>query len=317
MNFLVISNSNTGSIVVKRLKEEDHNVYYVNPFHRNNGISALPSIYRCLSSSIDCAIICDTGFTKENSLLQQKKIPTFGGQAFQDQLELDKEKQQLLCKQYKIRLLKETTKILYPLSTEIWFCNGEPLYQYLNYVKQYKFLAGDLGLDVDCESVVMWSNLDRNVEAVNRIFQAGLFDFLLAIKYTGIFSLDAYISKDDLYPYVFNIIPRLQAGPLSCMLELYNGKFGNLIADLLCNKPQSIILQDKIAIGVAVSQPPYPYGNYGLYKYITSVGDDWVLIRKDIARQIKEITLPNIQYRIDGGIQANCLNDMARNGYKN
>ena len=315
MNILVIASSSTGTILVNRLIKEEHNVYYVNPFHRSNGISSIPSVYRCINNSIDFAVICDVGFDREYFLLQQKKIPTLGGSPFQVKLELDKEIQKQLCKQYKIRWLKETTNSLCPLTTEIWFCNGEPLYQYINYIKQNRFLTGDLGVEVDCESAVYWSNIHRGVESVERIFQQGLFDFLNAIKYTGLFALDACLSKDDLYPYVFNIIPRLQAGPLSCMLSLYNDSFGNLLGDLLSNKSHSIILQDKIAIGVAISQPPYPYGDNGLYKYIVSTGDDWKCIRKDIAKQIKEIKIPNLQYRIDGGIQAEYLDDLRKHSY--
>jgi hypothetical protein len=315
LDILVISSSYTGTLLTKRLIEEGNNVYYVNPFHRSNGITSLPSVYRCLSSHIDFAIICDTGFTKENYILSQKNIPVFGGSEFQEKVELDKEIQITLCKRYKIRWLKSTTKYKYPLSTEIWFACGEPLYQYINYIKQYRFLAGDLGVEVDGESIVYWSNLDRNVESVHRIFENGLFDFLKAIKYTGIFSLDAFISEDDLYPYVFNIIPRLQIPTLSCMLELYNGKFGNLIINLLQNKQPSIILRDKIAISVAVSNPPYPYGNYGLVKYVTSSGNDWIAVRKEIAKQIKEIEGPMLQYRVDGGLQASYLEELKKYKY--
>lgn len=319
MKFLVLSNDYTGTVVCKRLKQEGHEYLYINPFHRNNGINTTTNIYVAIQQKPDAAIICNTGFTVQHQLLKSKNIPVFGGTLFQEQVELEEQIMYKICKEYHIRLLKDTTKIAYPLSTEIWFSCGDPLYQYINYIKQNKFLAGDLGQDVDGESVVLWSNPTREVEAVKRIFENGLFDILKVIKYTGVFALDAYISEDDHYPYIVKIIPRLQAPVLVAMLELFDGNFGQLINQILENRLPSIILSEKIAISVAVSQPPYPFENSGLIKYVVGSNLDWMLARKQIASQLKEMTssIKNIQFRIDGGIQGQHLNELRTIGYYN
>lgn len=317
MNFLVLSNSITGSILCHRLESEGHKYFYVNPFHRSNGISTIHNIYSAINNHIDAAIICDTGFTKENYILSQKGIPILGGTIFQDKLELDAEYLPKFLKQYNIRLLKPTTKKLLPISTELWFSDGNPLYQYLGYIKQTKFLAGDLGVDVDCESLVYWGYENRCVEAVKRIFEGGLFDILKEINYTGIMSFDSYVSEDDSYPYVFKAIPRLQAAPLLCMLELYVDNFGNFLLDLLHKESPTLLLKEDIAIAVAVSNPPYPYNQEGFIKYLVSSDIDWITARNKIGKEIKELSIPNIQYRIDAGYQAKYLDELKRINYLN
>lgn len=317
MNFLVLAKDYTGSVVINRLQSEGHTTYYVNPFHRDNGIATITNIHLALSNHIDCCIVCSSGFTMEATIIRNKGIPTIGGTEFQDKLELDPEVLIRLCKLYNIRYLKESTKVNCPLSTEIWFANGDPLYQYFNYIKQYKFLAGDLGLDINGETVLFWANRNRNVEAVKRIFENGLFEALKSIKYTGIFSIDSFISLDDCYPYVFKAMPRLQAPVLTAMFELYKEKFGEMIVRLLTEDKCSILLQDQIALSVSISQPPYPYSNTGFVKYLVASDVDWVAARKKVAKQIKEIDIPNVQYRIDGGMQGANLNELKRMSYFN
>jgi hypothetical protein len=318
MNFLILANDYTGTVVCNRLVSEGHKVFYVNPHHRNNGIATIANIHLALSNHIDCACICSSGFTSEATIIRNKGIPTFGGTVFQDKIDTDPEVVARLCKQCNIRILKDTTKLGMPLSTEIWFSNGQPLYQYFSYIKQYKFLAGDLGADIlEGETVLFWSNKDRNVEAVKRIFEGGLFEALNTIKYSGVFSLDAYLSANDNYPYIFRIVPRLQAPVLVAMLELYEGNFGNLLFDLLQNAQTSMLLLNKIALVVSISVPPYPYNNSGFIKYLVSSADDWSIARKQIAKQIKELNIPYVQYRIDGGMQGANLSELKKMNYFN
>ena len=316
MIFLILSKDYTGTIVCERLKKEGHTYYYVNPTHRNNGISTIANIHLALVSHIDCCIICSTGFNVEQNIIVKKGIPCFGGTEFQDKIELDSLVLERLCKQYNIRLLKKTTNTSYALSTEIWFSNGEPLYQYFNYMKQAKFLAGDLGVDIpEGETVVFWANANRNVEAVKRIFENGLFEALKTIKYSGIFALDSYISIDDNYPYIFKVYARLQAPVLTAMLELYKNNFGNLLYSISTNDNQSILLEDSIALSVSISQPPYPYDYSGLVKYLVTSNIDWFVARKQMAKKIKELDISNIQYRIDGGMQGAELEQLKKLNY--
>lgn len=317
MNFLILSKSYCGNVIYKRLKEENHDVWLCNPYGSRNGISVISNIYVALNNHIDAAIVTDTGFTKEAHILENKGIKVFGGQELQDKLELDTEAAQKLCKRYGLRLLKTTTNILMPLSITLWFANGEPLYQYIASIKQTKFLTGDLGPDVDCESIVLFSYPNRDVEVVDRIFNHGLFDALKAIHYTGIFTLDTFISSDDKYPYISKVIPRLETGLCVALLEVLDAQFGELILKIINKEEVSIILKDTISCAVAVSVPPYPYNQEGLITYIVSSGDNWIEARRKAGKKIRELNIENIQYRIDGGMQGEHIETLKRINYYN
>lgn len=317
MKFLILSNDYTGTILYERLKEEGNEPILYNPYHKDNGISSIGSLGLAINQRPDIAVACNTGFLRECKILRDLNIKIFGGTFFQDQVELNKDIMTKLCKQHKVRLLKETTNVECPLSTEVWFSNGEPIYQYLGYIKQTKFLTGDLGPEVDCESVVLWSYSNRDCEPVKRIFDKGLFEALKTIKYTGVFALDSFISSDDSFPYIFKIIPRLQSGILAAMLEIYRDDMGKLIYNILNQLQCSILLENKIACSVAISRPPYPYSYSGLIKYITASDSDWHIARGNIAAKIKELNIPQLQYRIDGCIQAQDYDRLKAQSYLN
>lgn len=317
MKFLILSKDYTGKVLVDRLTKENHDVLIVDPNFKSNGISPISNVHMGISHNPDCAILCSNDFITEYHLLHSKNIPTFGINPLGYALDMDNNIARQFCIDNKIRVAKETTKVKYPLSTEIWFAKGNPLYQYLGYIKQTKFLAGDLGLDVDCESVVLWPYQNRDVPAVDRLFGGGLFALLEKIKYTGVMAFDAVISIDDLYPHIKSIKPRIQSPVLLAMLELYKDNFGDLLLSIVQGEQRSILLIDKVAIAVCVSQPAYPYEYSGLIKYLVASDVDWMVARKDIAKQIKQLDIPNIQYRIDAGLQAEHIEDLKKIKYIN
>lgn len=317
MKFLLLSSDYTGEIIYKRLEKEGNDCLLFNPYHKDNGISAIASLGLAISKKPDLAVVCNTGFAREATILQNAKINTLGGTQFQDKLELDKSVLQRLCKMHKIRLLKDTTKIECPLSVEIWFSSGEPLYQYFSYIKQNKFLAGDLGPTVDCESNLYWGCENRDVEIVNRIFGRGLFEALKLIKYSGVMAFDSFISSDDFNPYVYNIRCYPVSYCLVSLLDIYEGQFGKLLSDISLGIKTSILVQDKLSIVLTMSTPPYPYSNKGFLKYLVASDHSWLEARKDIAHQIKQLDNIQLQYRIDGGMQGRDYDKLKEMSYLN
>lgn len=317
MKFLIISSNHTGEIIYKRLEQEGNECLLFNPYHKDNGISAIASLGLAISKKPDLAIICNTGFTREAAILQNAKINVLGGTQFQDKLELDRLVLQKLCKMHKIRLLKVSTKVECPLSVEVWFSLGEPLYQYFSYIKQEKFLAGDLGPTVDCESIVYWGYDNRDVEIVNRIFEHGLFDVLKLIKYSGVIAFDTFISKDDLNPYVYAARCYQASYSLIALLEIYDGLFGRLLFDTFSGIKTSILVQDKLSLALTISIPPYPYSMKGFVKYLVASNTSWLEARNNLAQQIKELNILQLQYRIDGGMQGQDYNKLKEMSYLN
>jgi len=161
----------------------------------------------------------------------------------------------------------------------------------------------------------LWSYDNRNVEAVKRIFDHGLFDALYAIKYSGIFSIDSFLSEDDKNPYIYAIKPRLEAGIISALLEILDCNFGELIYNIATKTTASLSTNENITCSVCISQPPYPYAQEGFIKYETSSGDNWLEARRNVGKKIRELNIKNIQYRTDAGYQGEHLDTLKRINY--
>lgn len=320
MNFLVLATDYTGDVVAHRLQEEGQNVRVCNPNrNRSNGINLVSNIHMALATDIDYCICCSPYFCNEVSIIKKKGIKVFGGDVLTSKLELQQDIAEKFCKEHSIRILTPKIKAIYPLSIEVWYSKGEPLYQYLGYIKQNKFLAGDMGPEVDGESVLLWPYLDRNVKPVDRIFEPKLSNTLQELKFSGVMAFDTMVSSEDAYPYAYAIRPRLQAGPLLCLLELYQQSFAELIVQILQEKRPTMLLSDKAALALALSKPPYPYDLEGLVKYVVASGDNWIDARKNLGRKIREESkhVENFQYRLDGGMQGEYIDDLKRLNYIN
>ena len=304
MNILILSTDYTGIILYKQLEKEGNTCYLINPYHKHNGIQTIPSISLAITKNLALGIVCSSELSGLLGILKAKQVPLLCASQLSMKLELDQKVLIQFCKTYGLRLLKDTTKVIGPLSSEIWFSAGEPLYQYFGYIKQDKFLAGDMGPDVDGESVLFWGYENRNIEPINRLFNNGLFDFLKSIKYTGPFAIDAMISEDDLYPYITKIVPRFRASSLIGLLSLIDIPLSEIINHLVAGEKLSILTKDAFSVSVKISEFPYPYVPHeGLVKYITDTDKDWVEARRKLKTQVKDLDKNKVQFRIDGGMQ--------------
>jgi hypothetical protein len=307
MKFLILSSDPTGAILVNRLIQERHEA----ELFRN--------IPHAVHFNPDLVVCCTPHSLSIVRQLSKLGLKILGGTQLQADLELDRAIKEKFCKSFGIRFLKETTKKFIPLSVEIWFAQGEPLYKYFSYIKQTRFLAGDLGVETDCQSIVFWAYQNRASEAVERIFGNGLFDFLKQIKYSGPFAVDSFISVDDHYPYCYQIYPRLQSHSLYCLTVLLNQDISYLLlrmSELENEKaePLSLILENKIIVAVLLSTPPYPYKQHGEFlKYVSALGDTPKEARNNLKDKIIEehiADIPNIQFRIDAGKQGEYVEEL-------
>ena len=91
------------------------------------------------------------------------------------------------------------------------------------------------------------------------------------------------------------------------MLELMEGDFGKLIADIVFNQNPRIDLRDEVACTITVSTYPYPYNGTIPYGYYSGSDKDWKVARRKAKAKIDELEVNEWQYRIDAGIQANIL----------
>jgi len=215
-----------------------------------------------------------------------------------------------LAAAYGIRVPKDLqlNAYKYKLNTEIWFCNGNPIYQYMGGIPQDKFLTGDLGPTTDGESYIMWPYKDRNASAIRRTFTDQILNILKKNEYSGPLTIKTVISEQDNFPYFVGFLPHIHIGTFA-MLELMEGELGKLISDIVFNQNPRIDLRDEVACTITVSTAPYPYNGTVPYGYYTGSNKDWRVARRRAKDRIDELEANEWQYRLDGGAQAQALDN--------
>jgi phosphoribosylamine-glycine ligase len=383
MKFLVISKYHNGLALAKRLLDEGNEVYLFNGNHLYNGIvNKVKTIDEGISKNPDIAI-----FTTSNldyTKVIQAGIKIFGAGPLENKLENDKLFANKFAAAYGIRVPKyrefynvesatkhlQLTKDKYiirrmndkfisqkfingicEINLEIWFCNGQPIYQYNGSMEQDQFLAGDLGNYIGTQSCLLWGYQSKNIQIVNDIFKDGLFDILKKNDYTGILNVHCIINENDHYPYFLKFNTSFRYPAIYNLLEIMKGEFGKLINDIVNNQNPKIELKENMSVSMAISVPPYPYavngisvnkqeiifnkedrehiwfhdiydndllkiaGLSGLIGYITASDTSWKTARLKMAKIMRSMNIDNIQYRVDAGVQGNNLYQLTRLEY--
>lgn len=94
------------------------------------------------------------------------------------------------------------------LSTEMWFCNGEPLWPSNSTLETKKFLAGELGQRTGCETSLVFHYEGLESKIVDRTIRK-IFPLLKYARYTGPVDVNCIVSEDDHEPYFLEWTPRL------------------------------------------------------------------------------------------------------------
>lgn len=228
---------------------------------------------------------------------------------------------------YGLRVIKPTTKWIYKIQLEIWFCNGDPIYQYNISVIQDRFLCGDIGPEVEPQSIVTYPIKNSECNIVNRLFTKDLLRFFKTAEYNGPISILAAISEDDGYPYFVKFQPGFQLSCYNVFALLETEGIGELLSNIVHQNNPKIYMHPQYACMLCYSYFPYPfstivnghrfesevqntqisniYPHNNIRAYVTGQHTEWKEARKIAYNLIPKDK--DLQYRIDGGIQANIL----------
>jgi phosphoribosylamine-glycine ligase len=94
------------------------------------------------------------------------------------------------------------------VSTEMWFCNGEPVWPANSTFETKKFLAGELGQRTGCETSLVCHYAGNQSKIVDKTIRR-IFPFLKQNKWTGPVDINCIVSEDDHEPYFLEFTPRL------------------------------------------------------------------------------------------------------------
>src|SRR5580698_4714568 len=86
------------------------------------------------------------------------------------------------------------------ISTELWFCDGNPLWPANSTFETKKFLAGELGQRTGCETSLVFHYEAMQSKVVDKTIRK-IFPLLKYARYTGPIDVNCIVSEEDHEPY--------------------------------------------------------------------------------------------------------------------
>ena len=235
-----------------------------------------------------------------------------------------------LVRAYGLRVIKPTTNWIYKIQLEIWFCNGDPIYQYNISVIQDRFLCGDIGPEIEPQSIVTYPIKNTECNIVNRLFTKDLLRFFKTAEYNGPISILAAISEDDGYPYFVKFHPGFSL-TIYNVFHLVETSFVDVLQKIIDRDNPKIYMRQQFASSLCFSYYPYPFSNVtnghkiqvndnqknqisnvyhqgDIQAYAVGQHTEWKEARKIAYNLIPKDK--DLQYRIDGGIQAEIISKL-------
>jgi phosphoribosylamine-glycine ligase len=142
------------------------------------------------------------------------------------------------------------------ISTEMWFCDGAPLWPANGTLEDKHFLAGGLGQRTGCEVSVVYHYAGAHSKIVDRTIRK-LFPLLKYARWTGCVDVNAIISEDDHEPYFLEWTPRIGYSAIyayAAILALPVSEY----FDRLRRGPFTIPFKALWGSSLKLSIPPYP-----------------------------------------------------------
>lgn len=145
------------------------------------------------------------------------------------------------------------------VSTEVWFCDGEPIQPFNSTFENKKFMPGDLGPNTGCETSVVFPY--RNGSKMVQKTIAKIFPFLEKEKWTGPLDINCIISEKDHEPYALEWTVRLGYSAVYAWAAMIEDGIGEFFFDLANGTLKKINVKHPWGTALRVSIPPYPYDN--------------------------------------------------------
>jgi len=142
------------------------------------------------------------------------------------------------------------------ISTEVWFCNGEPVWPANSTLEDKHFLAGGLGPRTGCEVSLVYHYESTHSKIVDKTIR-NLFPLLKYAKWTGCLDVNCIVSEDDHEPYFLEFTPRLGYSAIYG----YGAILGLPISEYfhrLSRGPFTIPFKALWGSSLKISIPPYP-----------------------------------------------------------
>jgi phosphoribosylamine---glycine ligase len=228
------------------------------------------------------------------------------------------------------------------ISTGCWWNGREALYPIEGTIEHKKFLNGDLGPNTGCSFNAMWFYQDEDPRIAQKLQWRAMESFFRHSQAPpGLYDINALISDEDGEAYFLEWTPRFGYDSEATAQRILTMSLGEFFYKLATGELHEAPFDtSKMAYGLRVSVPPYPYefgeertydgapiagadglwenyfvgygvreegddlvvaGDTGIVGVIVDAGTDVETMDKACLKYLKEeLKVPNRQYRTDG-----------------
>ena len=143
------------------------------------------------------------------------------------------------------------------ISTEVWFCNGEPIWPANSTFETKKFLAGELGQRTGCETSVVFHYEGDRSKIVDKTIRK-IFPLLKHSRYTGPIDVNCIVSEKDHEPYFLEWTPRLGYSAIYAYMSMLGMPISQFFGNVSRGTKFTIPFKTLWGSSLKVSIPPYP-----------------------------------------------------------
>lgn len=226
------------------------------------------------------------------------------------------------------------------IDTCAWW-NGERFIPpFIGMVEYKKFMPGDVGPSTGAEISWVWAYAEEEPRISRELHFQDLEEMFRRMKVPpGEYGINAIVDARDRRPYFLEWDPRFGYDEDIVYLPGIRGDFGEALSELASGRLERAPFEVKETwLGVRLSVPPYPWEEarddksspvgtpvlvddeliflygvqyvdrklviadpFGLVGVAVEVGNDMKEMRESIYERIREVRVPNLQYRVDAG----------------
>lgn len=223
-----------------------------------------------------------------------------------------------------------------------WFNGVDFVYPAVISVNVNRLMEGNYGPIVDSMGTTLCVCSSKKRAFVETLLK--LKDTLRKVDYYGMFTMECIFTKD--YVKVTQLLPYFQYDLLYAFLEGIQEEIGGSLHEIAIGKKKYFKFPEMCAIAVRISIPPYPYnhtptkkvvlngfcpaneehlwlqntirdinglvvssGKYGVIAAVTARGCSVRECRRRVYRTVKNLSIEDMQYRRDVGIEAEKIFD--------
>jgi len=228
-----------------------------------------------------------------------------------------------------------------------WFNGVDFVFPAVVSVNENRFVEGDRGAEVNSMGCTLRVCSPKKAAFIETLYKFK--DLLRKVSYCGFFTLECSFKNDSIK--VVKIEPYFKYDLMYAFLEGTQGELGRTLHDIAIGGKKEFKFPEMFAIAVRISIPPYPYshvkskkvelkgicpenekhiwlqntirskyglvvsnGSYGVIATVTARGCSVRECRKRVYRTLENLSIEEMQYRKDVGINAEATFENMKKG---